>query len=68
MILVLAVVITAVVLIVRSLGGPWQGAAPPHYPPQAAPRSTSSKSALRAARSTNTSSRNAAAYSGSEPV
>ena len=68
MILVLAVVITAVVLIVRSLGGPWQGAAPPHYPPQAAPRSTSSKGALRAARSTKTSSRNAAAYSGSEPV
>jgi putative membrane protein len=33
MILVLAVVIAAAVLIVRSLGGPWQGAAPPHYPP-----------------------------------
>ena len=33
MILVLAVVIAAAVLIVRSLGGPWQGMAPPHYPP-----------------------------------
>ena len=33
MILVLAVVIAAAVLIVRSLGGPWQGAAPPHCPP-----------------------------------
>jgi putative membrane protein len=33
MILVLAVVIAAAVLIVRSLGGPWQGTAPPHYPP-----------------------------------
>ena len=33
MILVLAVVLAAAVFIVRSLGGPWQGAAPPHYPP-----------------------------------
>jgi putative membrane protein len=33
MILVLAVVIGAAVFIVRSLGGPWQGAAPAHYPP-----------------------------------
>jgi putative membrane protein len=33
MILILAVVIAVAVLIVRSLGGPWQGAAPPHYPP-----------------------------------
>ncbi len=33
MILVLAVVIAVAVLIVRSLGGPWHGAAPPHYPP-----------------------------------
>jgi putative membrane protein len=33
MILVLAVVIAVAVLIMRSLGGPWQGAAPPHYPP-----------------------------------
>jgi putative membrane protein len=32
MILVLAVVIAAAALIVRSLGGPWQGMAPPHYP------------------------------------
>ena len=33
MIVVLAVVIAVAVLIVRSLGGPWYGAAPPHYPP-----------------------------------
>src|SRR6516162_9670794 len=33
MILVLAVVIAVAVLIVRSLGGPWYGAAPTHYPP-----------------------------------
>jgi len=33
MILVLAVVIAAAVLIVRLLGGPWQGVAPPYYPP-----------------------------------
>jgi len=33
MILVLAAVIAAAVLIVRSLGGPWQGTAPPSYPP-----------------------------------
>jgi putative membrane protein len=33
MILVLAVVIAVAVLIVRSLGGPWQAASPPHYPP-----------------------------------
>jgi len=33
MILVLAVVIAAIVLAVRWLGGPWQGAGPPHYPP-----------------------------------
>jgi putative membrane protein len=33
MIVVLAVVIGVAVLIVRSLGGPWYGAAPPHYPP-----------------------------------
>jgi putative membrane protein len=32
MILLLAVVITAAVLIVRSLSGPWRGAAPPYYP------------------------------------
>jgi putative membrane protein len=33
MILVLAVVIAVAVLIVRSLGGPWHGTVPPHYPP-----------------------------------
>lgn len=33
MILVLAVVIAAAVLIVRSFGGLWHGAVPPHYPP-----------------------------------
>ena len=33
MILVLAVVIAVAVLIVRSLGGPWQRTAPPRYPP-----------------------------------
>ncbi len=33
MILVLAVVIAVAVLIVRSLGGPWQGTAPPSHPP-----------------------------------
>jgi putative membrane protein len=33
MILVLAVVIAVAVLIVRALGGPWRGMAPPHYPP-----------------------------------
>ena len=33
MVLVLAVVIGAAVLIVRSLAGPWQGAPPTHYPP-----------------------------------
>ena len=33
MILVLAAVIAAAVLIVRWLGGPWQGAPPPHYTP-----------------------------------
>jgi putative membrane protein len=33
MILMLAVVIAVAVPIVRSLGGPWYGAAPPHYPP-----------------------------------
>ena len=32
MILVLAVVIAVAVLIVRSLGGPWYGTLPPHYP------------------------------------
>jgi putative membrane protein len=32
MILVLAVVIAAAVLIVRSFGGPWQGTAPLHHP------------------------------------
>ena len=32
MILVLAVVIAVAVLIVRSLGGPWEGTVPPHYP------------------------------------
>lgn len=31
--LFMVVVIVAAVLIVRSLGGPWQGAAPPHHPP-----------------------------------
>jgi putative membrane protein len=35
MILVLAVVIAVAVLIIRSLGGPWRGMAPPHYPPAA---------------------------------
>jgi len=49
MILVLAVVIAVAVLIVRWLGGPWYGA-PPHYPPQAARRSTSLKSASHEAR------------------
>jgi len=33
MILVLAVLIAAVVLLVRWLGGPWQGAMPPHHTP-----------------------------------
>jgi len=33
MILMLAVVIAVAVLIVRSLGAPWHGMAPPHYPP-----------------------------------
>jgi putative membrane protein len=33
MILVLAVVIAVAVLIVRSVGGPWHGTVPPHYPP-----------------------------------
>jgi putative membrane protein len=33
MILMLAVVIAVAVLIVRSLGGPWRGMPPPHYPP-----------------------------------
>ena len=33
MILMLAVMIAVVVLIVRSLGGPRRGMAPPHYPP-----------------------------------
>lgn len=33
MILVLAVIIAVAVLIVRAFGGPWQGSAPPHYPP-----------------------------------
>jgi putative membrane protein len=33
MILMLVVVIAVAVLIVRSLGGPWRGVAPPHYPP-----------------------------------
>jgi len=33
MVLVLAVVIAVAVLIVRALGGHWQGSAPPHYPP-----------------------------------
>jgi putative membrane protein len=33
MILLLAVVIVAAVVIVRSLSGPWQGTAPPRYPP-----------------------------------
>lgn len=33
MILVLAVVIAAVVLLVRWLGGPWHGAAPSHHAP-----------------------------------
>lgn len=31
--LFMVVVIVAAVLIVRSLGGPWQAAAPPHHPP-----------------------------------
>lgn len=35
MILVLAVVIAAVVLLVRWIGGPWQGAGSPHQPPHA---------------------------------
>jgi len=33
MILVFAVVIGAVVLVVRWAGGPWQGTAPPHHAP-----------------------------------
>jgi len=33
MLLMLAVVIAVAVLVVRSLGGPWRGMAPPHYPP-----------------------------------
>jgi putative membrane protein len=33
MILMLAMVIVVAVLIVRSLSGPWHGAASPHYPP-----------------------------------
>lgn len=37
MILVLAVVIAVVVLLVRGLGGPWQGAAPNHPPPGRTP-------------------------------
>ena len=37
MILVLAVVIAVAVLIVRSVGGPWQGTVPPHYPPHRTP-------------------------------
>ncbi|MDA8233101.1 MAG: SHOCT domain-containing protein [Magnetospirillum sp.] len=35
MILVLAAVIAAVVLLVRWIGGPWQGAVPPHQAPHA---------------------------------
>ena len=37
MILVLAAVVAAVVLLVRWLGGPWHGAAPPHAPPGRTP-------------------------------
>jgi putative membrane protein len=37
MILVLALVIAVVVLLVRWLGGPWQGAAPNHPPPGRTP-------------------------------
>lgn len=37
MILVLAVVIAVAVLIVRSLGGPWQGTAPPYPSPGRTP-------------------------------
>ena len=33
MLLMLAVAIAVAVLVVRSLGGPWRGMAPPHYPP-----------------------------------
>jgi putative membrane protein len=33
MILVLAIVIAAIVLLVRWLGGPWHGAVPPYPPP-----------------------------------
>ena len=33
MILVLAIVIAVAVLLVRWLGGPWQGTQPPHYAP-----------------------------------
>lgn len=33
MILVLAVLIAAVVLLARRVGGPWQGTVPPHYTP-----------------------------------
>ena len=33
MILLLAVLVTVVVLLVRWLGGPWQGTVPPHHAP-----------------------------------
>lgn len=33
MILVLAVLVAAVVLLVRWVGGPWQGTLPPHHTP-----------------------------------
>jgi len=54
-------VIAVAVLIVRSLSGPRHGAAPPQHPPPGARHSTSSKNAMRVARSTKTSLRNAAA-------
>src|SRR3989304_5831525 len=41
MILVLAVVIAAAVLLVRGVGGPWSGRAPPHHaPPDRTPLDT----------------------------
>jgi putative membrane protein len=33
MVLVIGIVIVVAALIVRSIGGPWQGAAAPHHPP-----------------------------------
>ena len=63
MILFLAVLVAVVVVLVRWLGGPWQGTYPPHQLPPPARRSISSRSALRAARSTRRSSRTGGAFS-----